>query len=229
MKKNKIFTLIELLVVIAIIAILAAMLLPALNKARDKARSSSCMNNLKQNSVRIMMYTDDYDGIFQTNSGSKWWYSELYPEIGDYKSNKTLLCPAEEPYNAPINQYTVYGASHSQNYAVKYRTGSSGSFLNTKAFPSPSQFLYLTDSVYEINGSSSNKGKQCVIFYYYIYSGSRPMAHARHQGRMNSMFWDGHVDSIMPAAFRDSIRISYDSPTLDVYYANRNKIATNVY
>ena len=63
---RKLFTLIELLVVIAIIAILAAMLLPALSKAREKARTISCLNQLKQFGTAILLYTEDNNDLITT-------------------------------------------------------------------------------------------------------------------------------------------------------------------
>ena len=62
------FTLIELLVVIAIIAILASILFPVFSRAREKARQASCASNLKQITMAMMMYTDDYDEILPVYS-----------------------------------------------------------------------------------------------------------------------------------------------------------------
>ncbi len=97
--KRKGFTLIELLVVIAIIAILASILFPVFGRARENARRSSCMSNMKQLGLGLMQYTQDYDELYPWGisvNGQGWrgvgWGGETAPYL---KSRQIFVCPSD--------------------------------------------------------------------------------------------------------------------------------------
>jgi len=201
------FTLIELLVVIAIIAILAALLLPALAKAKNRAKSVACLSNVKQWSYAFYMYTEDFDDFFPEEGNgfvplddpgnARAWYNST----AIYMSQPTLLSLYQQNTPPVLGQKSIFVCPSGINKSAP--TISNPIFwygFNNRMDPNgPPQFKR-SQCIYPVESVTFTEGQEN---QFPSTSGRFADAFCRHDRRANLGFADGHA---APVPYADCIR-----------------------
>ncbi len=220
--KKRFFTLIELLVVIAIIAILAAMLLPALQSARERSRAISCTNNLRQVGNYSRSYLDDNKEYWPQLStaviGDSWlWHFQKGKYVSRSTDNVTLAASIDYPLfhcmGLPFNE-AGKNKGAPQYYSTFYDNQSTAT---NRIFFKLNDTAFNTSKVWDdtVESDSKSSGVSSRVLFYCGMAGLNRLyssalgycattgyndAHAMptdvHSGRFNVDFWDGHASTL---------------------------------
>ncbi len=227
--KRRGFTLIELLVVIAIIAILAAILFPVFARAREKARQTSCLSNLKQITLGTLMYAQDFDEMLP--QGGHWlyiggvrtmmyWTRAIEPYL---KNTQLLMCPSSS-YKSSPNGWNYGFVSQTTGY-----NGGTGSFVlpngtSVPSYSAPVALARITAPAERVLVSDSTNFYTVLHYWYRTDSpysevgGAYYWVDGRHNGGANCGFLDGHAKWLTSTSPYGAAHPGVCAGPIDYYY-----------